>query len=160
MRILLFHNLIAVEKAHEILIALRFLAGEKILPAPDKGAELGLIGFGLGKREPLHIEIVLFQRPRHPPPANRFLLRFQAPVRRIGDIVRIQLLRFFIPMDELFDQIDQLDEEVQKIIKLRFFEELSLREIADVVQMNLNTVKAKLYRGLKLLKQNIQEVDL
>lgn len=57
------------------------------------------------------------------------------------------------PMDELFDQIDQLDEEVQKIIKLRFFEELSLREIADVVQMNLNTVKAKLYRGLKLLKQ-------
>ncbi len=64
------------------------------------------------------------------------------------------------PMDELFDQIDQLDEEVQKIIKLRFFEELSLREIADVVQMNLNTVKAKLYRGLKLLKQNIQEVDL
>lgn len=64
------------------------------------------------------------------------------------------------PMDELFDQIDQLDEEVQKIIKLRFFEELSLREIADVVQLNLNTVKAKLYRGLKLLKQNIQEVDL
>ena len=110
MRILLFHNLIAIEKAHEILIALRFLASEKILPAPDKGAELGLIGFGLGKREPLHIEIVLFQRPRHPPPANRFLLRFQAPVRRIGDIVRIQLLRFFIPMDELFDFAKDIKE--------------------------------------------------
>ena len=61
--------------------------------------------------------------------------------------------------DDLEGQIDRLDEDVQKIIRLRFFEELSLKEISQVMELNLNTVKAKLYRGLKLLKQNVQEVE-
>lgn len=60
--------------------------------------------------------------------------------------------------EDLSEQINCLEEEVQKIIKLRFYEELSLKEIAEITEMNLNTVKAKLYRGLKLLKQNMQEV--
>uniref|UniRef100_UPI000A58611A RNA polymerase sigma factor n=1 Tax=Clostridium sp. NkU-1 TaxID=1095009 RepID=UPI000A58611A len=41
-----------------------------------------------------------------------------------------------------------------------FFEEMSLKEIAEITGANLNTVKARLYRGLKMLKQNIQEVNL
>lgn len=61
---------------------------------------------------------------------------------------------------DLYEQINRLDEDTQKVIKLRFYEEMSLREVSAVTQMNLNTVKAKLYRGLKLLKQNIQEVEL
>lgn len=60
---------------------------------------------------------------------------------------------------DLYDQINCLNEDVQKIIKLRFYEEMSLQEISDITQLNLNTVKAKLYRGLKLLKQTIQEVE-
>lgn len=62
--------------------------------------------------------------------------------------------------DDLLALIGCLDEETQSVIKLRFFEELSLKEIAQVLDMNLNTVKAKLYRGLKLLKAEIQEVDV
>lgn len=62
--------------------------------------------------------------------------------------------------DDLYEQINHLDEELQTIIKLRFYEELSLKEISDVMDVNLNTVKSKLYRGLKLLKQNILEVDI
>lgn len=62
--------------------------------------------------------------------------------------------------DDLYEQINHLDQDLQTIIKLRFYEELSLKEISDVMDMNLNTVKARLYRGLKLLKQNILEVDL
>lgn len=62
--------------------------------------------------------------------------------------------------EELYEQITHLEEELQTIIKLRFYEELSLKEISDVMNMNLNTVKAKLYRGLRLLKQNILEVDI
>lgn len=61
--------------------------------------------------------------------------------------------------EDLSEQINCLEEDVQKIIKLRFYEELSLKEIAEIMELNLNTVKAKLYRGLKLLKQNIQEVE-
>ena len=45
------------------------------------------------------------------------------------------------------------------MIRLRYFEELSLKEIAEILTMNLNTVKAKLYRGLKKLKVQMQEGD-
>lgn len=62
--------------------------------------------------------------------------------------------------DDLYDSMSRLEPDTQTIIKLRFFEELSLKEIAQIMEMNLSTVKAKLYRGLKWLKVNVQEVDL
>ena len=62
--------------------------------------------------------------------------------------------------DDLYDSINRLDGDTHTIIKLRFFEELSLKEIAQITEMNLNTVKARLYRGLRQLKVNIQEVDV
>lgn len=62
--------------------------------------------------------------------------------------------------DNLYEEINHLDKLTQLIIKLRFYEELSLKEIAEITELNLNTVKARLYRGLKLLKQNIEEVRL
>ena len=58
--------------------------------------------------------------------------------------------------DELSCQINRLDPETQSIIKLRFFEELSLAEISRIMEMNLNTVKAKLSSGLKQLTQNLE----
>ena len=66
----------------------------------------------------------------------------------------------FEPSDNLYEEINRLDIETQNIIKLRFFEDMSLKEIAEITGDNLNTVKARLYRGLKMLKQNIQEVNL
>ena len=58
----------------------------------------------------------------------------------------------FQAYDDLYTQIQQVEEDVQSILKLRFFEELKLDEIAQILDMNLSTVKAKLYRGLKKLK--------
>ena len=55
---------------------------------------------------------------------------------------------------------EPLEEDVQAIIKLRFYEELSLQEISQIMEMNLNTVKSKLYRGLKTLRIAVQEVDI
>ena len=60
---------------------------------------------------------------------------------------------------DVYTCINQLAPELQTIIKLRFYEEMTLKEIAQVTGRNLNTVKAKLYRGLKCLKGMIQEVD-
>ena len=68
--------------------------------------------------------------------------------------------RGFDIQDDLYDEINRLDSETQTIIKLRFFEELTLKEIGEVLEINLNTVKAKLYRGLKQLRVNMQEVDV
>ena len=61
---------------------------------------------------------------------------------------------------DIEQELEKLDLEIQGIIKLRFFEEMSLKEISAVTGLNLNTVKTKLYRGLKMLKENIQEADL
>ena len=62
--------------------------------------------------------------------------------------------------EDINDELSRLEPDIQGIIRLRFFEELTLKEISCITGMNLNTVKTKLYRGLKLLKENIQEVDL
>lgn len=62
--------------------------------------------------------------------------------------------------ESLYKQINMLEADVQEIVKLRFLEELSLKEIGEVMNMNLNTVKAKLYRGLKKLKQVVLEEEL
>lgn len=62
--------------------------------------------------------------------------------------------------DDLEKELDRLETDVQVIIKLRYFEELSLKEISRITGLKLNTVKTKLYRGLKQLKENIQEADL
>ena len=48
--------------------------------------------------------------------------------------------------------MDALPQEVQTVIKLHFYEELSLREISEVTGWNLNTVKTRLYTGLKKLR--------
>ncbi len=37
---------------------------------------------------------------------------------------------------------------------------MSLKEISAITGLNLNTVKTKLYRGLKQLKENMQEADV
>lgn len=57
------------------------------------------------------------------------------------------------PEDEdLLRQIDGLPPAVGAVIRLRFFEELSLKEIAAATGTNVNTVKSRLYAGLKKLR--------
>lgn len=62
--------------------------------------------------------------------------------------------------DDIEQELEKLEMDVQEIIKLRFFEEMSLKEISSITGIKLNTVKTKLYRGLKQLKENIEEADL
>ncbi len=62
--------------------------------------------------------------------------------------------------EALYKEIGKLPQEVQMIIRLRFYEELSLKEIAEVTGLNLNTVKAKLYRGLKTLRVEMEGVAI
>lgn len=59
--------------------------------------------------------------------------------------------------DDLYEHINHLEEDVQTIIKLRFYEDMPLKEIAEIMEMNLNTAKAKLYRGLQTLRLSMKE---
>lgn len=48
--------------------------------------------------------------------------------------------------------LDALPQEVRTVIVLRYFEDLTLEQIADVQEENVNTVKSRLYRGLKKMR--------
>ena len=57
---------------------------------------------------------------------------------------------------ELRTILNQLDHKSKTIIILRYFEDLKLEDIADILGDNLNTVKARLYRSLKKLRLNLE----
>lgn len=62
-----------------------------------------------------------------------------------------------LPADgELAKRVEALPPEVSTIVKLRFYEELSLKEISDVTGCNLSTVKTRLYTGLKKLRVSME----
>jgi RNA polymerase sigma-70 factor, ECF subfamily len=53
--------------------------------------------------------------------------------------------------------VQRLSERQRDIFLLRFVEELELPEIAEAMQLNLNTVKSHLYRALSAVKQQVEE---
>ena len=55
------------------------------------------------------------------------------------------------------DLLDVLDEKSRAIVILRFFEDRTLAEIADIMQMNLNTVKTRLYTALRTLRRELDK---
>jgi len=53
---------------------------------------------------------------------------------------------------DLYDAIDKLPEKLKTIIMLRFFEDMTLDEISQIMKTNLSTVKSRLYKALEILK--------
>ena len=53
---------------------------------------------------------------------------------------------------DLYDAIERLSPQEQAVIRLRFFEDMKLEEIARVTGANLNTVKSRLYKSLRKLR--------
>ena len=60
------------------------------------------------------------------------------------------------PDDTLARQIDALPEVMGPVIRLRFYEELSLKEISAITGENLSTVKSRLYAALKKLRISME----
>lgn len=58
---------------------------------------------------------------------------------------------------DLHEALEKLPTVIKTIVILRYFEELKLSEIASILGENENTVKTKLYRGLKLLRVELEE---
>ncbi|MDR1069721.1 MAG: RNA polymerase sigma factor [Gracilibacteraceae bacterium] len=55
--------------------------------------------------------------------------------------------------------LGSLGEKYKEVVLLRFFEELSLDEIAAVLEIPVSTVKTRLYRALEKLRIKADEVD-
>ena len=66
-----------------------------------------------------------------------------------------------LPEDgSLSRRVDALPAEVGAIIRLRFYEELSLKEISAVTGSPISTVKTRLYTGLKKLRVSLEGVEI
>ena len=65
------------------------------------------------------------------------------------------------PSDEtLARRVDALPREMGTVIKLRFYEELTLKVIGEVTGQNVNTVKSRLYAGLKRLRVAMEGAEI
>ena len=62
--------------------------------------------------------------------------------------------------DSLARQVDALPEAVGTVIRLRFYEELSLKEISAITGSNINTVKSRLYAGLRKLRISMEGAEI
>ncbi|WP_066714544.1 sigma-70 family RNA polymerase sigma factor [Clostridium sp. Marseille-P299] len=58
---------------------------------------------------------------------------------------------------DTIDALNVLDPKEKSVIILRFFEDKKLNEIADILDVNLNTIKSMLYRSLRKLKVELME---
>lgn len=53
---------------------------------------------------------------------------------------------------DLTRALDKLPDNYRTIVILRYFEDLKLSEIAQILDININTIKTRLYKGLELLR--------
>jgi len=59
---------------------------------------------------------------------------------------------------EVGEVLLKLESNYREVLVLRFYEELSLEEIATVTKAPLSTVKSRLYRGLAALKPEMEQL--
>ena len=59
--------------------------------------------------------------------------------------------------EDVCEAVMKLPEQLGIPVILRYYEELSLREISEVTGINLSTVKTRLYKAHKLLGADLQE---
>ena len=53
---------------------------------------------------------------------------------------------------DLKKELDQLPNNYKSIIVLRYFEDCKIEEVAEILNLNINTVKTRLYQGLRKLR--------
>lgn len=58
--------------------------------------------------------------------------------------------------EALRQALEKLSPKVRTVVLLRFYEEMQLSEIAEITGANLSTVKSRLYKGLKKLRECLE----
>ena len=59
--------------------------------------------------------------------------------------------------DDVKRAVEELPEDFRLVVVLSFLEGFSYQEIADIVDLNIGTVKSRLHRGRKLLQKSLWE---
>ncbi len=96
---------------------------------------------------------------------------FRVVINKSKDVVRsfwrrnrisledyMQTLTFGTPESrDLFSTVMDLPEKYRIVIHLFYYEDYSIREIAEIMNLSENNVKVRLSRGRKLLKEKLKE---
>lgn len=81
----------------------------------------------------------------------------ETPMEQGKLLEEVYIERAYEKEDSLNRCMEQLPENIRVVLQLRYYEELSLKEIAMITDTNLNTVKTRLYNGLEKLKTLLKE---
>lgn len=85
------------------------------------------------------------------------LLRKQKRVDLIGDESLLQLCEQDTYQNiDLQQALDHLPLHQREVIVLRYFEDLKIEDVAQILQIPLSTAKSRLYRALQLLKIELE----
>lgn len=57
---------------------------------------------------------------------------------------------------DLYEKVNRLPDKYKTIIVLHYYEDMTLKEIADITGINLNTVKTRLYAGIRGLQKSMK----
>ena len=70
----------------------------------------------------------------------------------------METLTFETPESEnLFETVMNLPDKYRIVIHLFYYEDYTIREIAEILQISESNVKVRLSRGRTLLKETLQE---
>jgi RNA polymerase sigma-70 factor, ECF subfamily len=58
---------------------------------------------------------------------------------------------------DLQNALEDLPVQYRSVVVLRFFEDLKIEEIASILDENVNTIKTRLYKALKILRVQMNE---
>lgn len=59
----------------------------------------------------------------------------------------------------VFERLEILDDHHKELIILRFVEEMSIKEIAEIFQERPNTISVKIHRAVEKLKEHIHNLN-
>jgi RNA polymerase sigma-70 factor, ECF subfamily len=89
-------------------------------------------------------------------------LRKQRKVSIVGDEILENLDSGSIDEYENFDlqrALDNLPDRYRTVVILRYFEDLKIEEIAEILNENTNTIKTRLYKSLEILRIRMNDEE-
>ena len=88
-------------------------------------------------------------------------MKMKSKLIYIDDIIENTLVKEDKYQDtDLYNMVMKLDSKYRIVIVLRFYEDMAIDKIAEVLNENVSTVKTRLYKALKLLKIEMNEEAL
>ena len=87
---------------------------------------------------------------------NKKTVEFQDKICNESDATKIDSEEIM----DLYNAVDKLNEKCKTIVILKYFQGMTLSEIAEVLQCPLGTVKTNLHKALQELRVDLEGVEI